>query len=162
MQELDDEIQELNRIYSPQQEAQGAGARSRIDEQEVQLAGARSRNDEQEVQLAVARSRIDEQEAQLAVARSRNDKQEKQLAEAWSMNYELEGDLAAARSRNGELEVHMACMTGEEDVLASQNVETLEHLLHIVSMGPLQVRNALCGSVEGGRHYKNPLYVTKL
>eukprot|EP00798_Chlamydomonas_sp_ICE-L_P030655 gene30655-biopygen16495 len=77
------------------------GARSRIDECEEQLTLAISRNDEHEAQLATARSRIDEYAEQLATARSRID----------------------------ECDVDMACMTGQGDVLPSQDVETLERLL---------------------------------
>eukprot|EP00798_Chlamydomonas_sp_ICE-L_P022309 gene22309-biopygen30991 len=52
-----------------------------------------------------------------------------QLAAAKSRNDEHEAQLATSSSRNDECEVHMACMTGQGDVLASQDVETLEHLL---------------------------------
>eukprot|EP00798_Chlamydomonas_sp_ICE-L_P030654 gene30654-biopygen16494 len=95
----------------------------------TQLATAKSRMYEQDAQLAAARSRIDECEEQLTIAKSRNDEHEAQLAAARSRNDEYAEQLATARSRIDECEVHMACMTGQEDVLASQDVETLERLL---------------------------------
>eukprot|EP00798_Chlamydomonas_sp_ICE-L_P022308 gene22308-biopygen30990 len=95
----------------------------------TQLAAARSRIDDCEEQLAMSKLRNDEQEAQLAAARSRNDEHKLQLAAARSKIDEHEAQLALARSRNDEQEVHIGCMTGQGDVLASQDIETLERLL---------------------------------
>eukprot|EP00798_Chlamydomonas_sp_ICE-L_P001802 gene1802-biopygen14623 len=85
-------------------------------------------------QLAAARSRIVECEEQLAIAKLRNDENEAQLARALSRNDKYEEQLETARSRNAEYEVHMACMTGQGDVLASQDVNTLERLSANVDM----------------------------
>eukprot|EP00798_Chlamydomonas_sp_ICE-L_P022306 gene22306-biopygen30988 len=89
-------------------------------------------------QLAAARSRINEQEAQLTISKSRNDEQEAKLATARMRIDEYAEQLATARSMLDEYEVHMGCMTGQGDVLASQDVERLERLLAKVDMGCLR------------------------
>eukprot|EP00798_Chlamydomonas_sp_ICE-L_P007253 gene7253-biopygen17063 len=43
-----------------------------------------------------------------------------------------------SRSKNDEYEVILSCMTGKEDVLASQDIETLERLLAKVDMDCLR------------------------
>eukprot|EP00798_Chlamydomonas_sp_ICE-L_P023048 gene23048-biopygen31657 len=78
---------------------------------------------------AAARSRVDDCEEQLIISKSRNDEHKAQLAIARSEINEYKEQLATARSRIDECEVHMACMTGQGDVLAPQDVETLERLL---------------------------------
>eukprot|EP00798_Chlamydomonas_sp_ICE-L_P000709 gene709-biopygen456 len=92
-----------------------AAAKSKTDEYEEQLASERSKNKGYKEQLAQSRSRIDEREEQLAAARSRIDDYVTQLAES--------------SAENDEYEVHRACMTGQEQVIASQDLETLEPLL---------------------------------
>eukprot|EP00798_Chlamydomonas_sp_ICE-L_P022789 gene22789-biopygen31438 len=71
-------------------------------------------------QPVAARSRIEECEEHLAMARSRN--------------HEYEVQLATARAKNDEYEVYRACMTGQGDIIASQDVETLERLLSKVDI----------------------------
>eukprot|EP00798_Chlamydomonas_sp_ICE-L_P000710 gene710-biopygen457 len=51
---------------------------------------------------------------------------------------ELKTQLKTARAKNSEYEVHMACMTGQGDVLASQDLGMLEGLLAKVDMDCLR------------------------
>ena len=92
------------------------------------------RNEEYLEQLALARSRNEEYEEQLALARSRIEEYEVQLALSRSMNEEYVTQLADSRANNDEYEVHMACVTGQEDVLASQDLDALEPLLVSVDL----------------------------
>ena len=63
-----------------------------------------------------------------------NEELRTQLASLRSRNHEYEEQLATAREKNDEYEVHIACMAGQGDVIASQDVGTLERLLAKVDL----------------------------